>query len=981
MKSKLLRQHVTWIHAFCVLAVSFVQLPARLSAQPAIEWDKTFGGSSSDNIACVKPTADGGYIAAGSSASMADGDKSRGSWGGFDFWVVKLAADGTKEWDRTYGGQMDDQLVQVFQTSDGGYMLAGHSKSDAYAEKGADDQIAGGGSRGDFWLVKIDATGSKNWDKTIGGTSDDILEDAKQTADGGYILAGSSTSGAGADKTQPSAGLQDFWLVRVDAKGNIIWDRTIGSGSSDRNANIAVTADGGYILGGGVKSEDEANARAFAARMSEDGTVLWSRDLGVPNSEVWDMIATSDGGYAAAVSELVGEFNRPFSLLKMDGSGTQTWRKTYTGGLTAYPLPDVAMSTVRETADGGFLMGGFSNEAAGNDKSEYPKGRLDVWIVKADANGAWQWDKTIGGHMVDHLIAFEATPDGGYILAANSYSSTGEDKSEPNRAGEDYWLVKLAPQTPDTRLRFSASSLDLSVVQDSVAEPGSVKLITNSGTPDVTLTASPNVSWLIPPTGAGRLQIGVDAAGLLPGTYQTTLIASAPGYTGDTLLIHLNIKSADAPVTIRIDAGGDGFTTADGRVFSRDRFYHGTDRVYRAEDTQEIQYTADDVLYWSERSADAFQYDIPVTNGSYMVVLHFAEIWFGSPIARPARPGLRMFHVDVEGERKLTDYDPYAKANGNFTALEEAFPVDITDGMINVDFITGSANWPTVAAIEIVPQDEYFKTVLTLPVAADAYVHTHFPDQNFGTDPELIVKAGGDNISRNTYLKFDLRPFQYITSARLRIYGANVETTMNVGTAVHGVEDDAWTETGITFSNAPVGSRRELTYTTINHLLAYREFDLTEFVQNQVMNDKVVSLLVKNPTSANKKLGFHSKENVSGLAPELVVTSNKPVVSMARKSAAPFALQNAWQKEDGSSVIFPNPVRKAFRFKLSSKHEGDVSMRLIDQAGTVYDVQKLSPSAGHEVVDITRAALKPGIYLLKIQSHASTEMVRVVITE
>lgn len=958
----------------------FLVFSANLSAQPAIQFDKTLGGSATEFFSTVKQTSDGGYIVAGSSNSPISGDKSEASKGGLDYWVVKFGPNGAKQWDKTFGGSQEDRLVQVFQTSDGGYLLAGHSLSDSGGDKGQNDKAAGGGSRGDYWIVKISDSGVKQWDKTIGGSSADVLDDAKQSPDGGFILLGYSISGAGADKTGASLGGRDFWVVKIGSDGSIQWDKTLGTSGADRFGCIDNISGGGYVLGGGSRIPESNNPDSFVARLSENGTVLWSKTLGLPDSEVVDIIQTSGGEYLLAIKQNESFVGIPYRILKMDNQGTEIWRKSFAGGSAASAAFDEP-TVVRQTTDGGFIIGGFSGERAGRDKSENPKGSHDYWIVKTDANGIKQWDKTIGGSSFDQFYSIELASDGGYFLGGNSYSPAGFDKSEPLRGDMDYWIVKLAAETNIPKLSFSDADLDFTVVAGSSALAQSVILTANTGTPVVTLTKSANSAWLtLPAASPGLLSFSVDATGLAPGNYNAEVVASAPGYESDTLDVQLTVKAVNDPVTVRIDAGGQGLTTSDGRVFGADQFYGGINRTF-AIPGGEVLYTADDLLYRNERSAESFNYSIPVTDGDYVVVLHFAEIWFGSPQGRPGGVGQRMFNVDIEGSRKLENYDIYAKANGALTAVEEEFRLSVTDGFLNIDFSQGAANLPTVAAIEVVPEAEYFKSLHTLPVIADAYVHTNFKDENFGTEDLLIVKSGEENISRQTYLKFDLNGFAQVTSARLRIYGNNVETTMKVNTAAYGVENDTWTETGITYNNAPASSAVELTHTTVNNDIGYHDIDLTGFVQTQAAGDKVVSVMLKNPTFVNRKLVFHSKENTSGLAPELVITTHSPVGTGARIGSAVVPENISSVIEKSGSTVYPNPVKDHFSVKLSSRHEGPVSLRLIDQSGRDRNLAVPQKTSGGSEVDISDLSLNSGIYMLKVRSAAETEVLKVLVVE
>lgn len=214
---------------------------------PPVQWDQTYGGSKVDKLYSVQQTTNGGYILCGSSESPADGNKSTGAKGGNDYWVIKLDAAGNKEWEKTLGGNDNDYGYAVQQTSDGGYIVGGHSAGGVNGDK----TEASRGSH-DYWVVKLDAAGNKMWDKTYGGNGWDELHAMQQTSDGGYMLGGHSFSNASGDKTENRIGVNyaDYWVVKLDADGNKEWDKTIGgTGGEDLHA-IQQTSDGGYLLGG-----------------------------------------------------------------------------------------------------------------------------------------------------------------------------------------------------------------------------------------------------------------------------------------------------------------------------------------------------------------------------------------------------------------------------------------------------------------------------------------------------------------------------------------------------------------------------------------------------------------------------------------------------------------------------------------------------------------------------------------------------------
>ncbi|WP_348812725.1 T9SS type A sorting domain-containing protein [Flavobacterium maritimum] len=216
----------------------------KLDSTGTIQWQKTFGGSGQDYASSTQQTADGGYIVAGSSNSY-DGDVT-GNHGSYDFWVVKLNATGTIQWQKSLGGSFIDDAYSIQQTTDGGYIVAGNSNST--------DFFIGNHGADDYWVVKLSTAGVIQWQKTLGGSGDDKAFSIQQTADGGYIVAGVTYSTDG-DVTG-NHGTYDYWIVRSDVTGTIQWQKTLGGSGDDRAFSIQQTADGGYIIAGMSNSTD-----------------------------------------------------------------------------------------------------------------------------------------------------------------------------------------------------------------------------------------------------------------------------------------------------------------------------------------------------------------------------------------------------------------------------------------------------------------------------------------------------------------------------------------------------------------------------------------------------------------------------------------------------------------------------------------------------------------------------------------------------
>lgn len=383
------------------VATSFaIDLQAQ-SAPPRV-WDRCIGGGlSEDKLSSYLITADGGHLLIGRSDGPASDDKTQplqGLWYPYngDIWIVKLDASKTVEWDKDYGGEVDDIPSKVKQTSDGGYILAGNSKSGVNGNKFTPNK-----GLIDYWLIKLSPTGAKTWEKSFGSNFDDKATDVLQTADGGYIIGGYSSSVSNSDKSQASKGSNDYWIIKTDANGNKLWDKTIGGSGNDLFSAIVQTPDGGYLLGG------------------RSGTGING-----------DKTQASKGG-------------DDFWLVKLDGSGNKLWDKSYGGSST-----DILVS-IKPTSHGGFILGGESYSGISGDKTQANKGGGDYWIVKIDAAGNKLWDKTLGGSNLDQFVDLEQTPDGGYILGGYSVSNISGDKSQANYDNfnspltNDYWAVKL----------------------------------------------------------------------------------------------------------------------------------------------------------------------------------------------------------------------------------------------------------------------------------------------------------------------------------------------------------------------------------------------------------------------------------------------------------------------------------------------------------------------------------------------------------
>lgn len=215
----------------------------KLSEQGQLEWQKTIGGRYYDVLRSIHQTEDGGYILGGYSNSIASGEKSEVNLGEGDFWIVKLNQEGDLDWERTIGGDKDDELVTLLPTEDHGFLLGGSSNSGISNLKQVEN------SNGvDWWIVKIDEQGEIQWQKTYDIALNDILVGITKTQDGDYLLSGYAI--AERYNESEDEGIEDYVVIKIDTEGKELWRKSIGGKGSDRLQGTIKSRDGGYILAG-----------------------------------------------------------------------------------------------------------------------------------------------------------------------------------------------------------------------------------------------------------------------------------------------------------------------------------------------------------------------------------------------------------------------------------------------------------------------------------------------------------------------------------------------------------------------------------------------------------------------------------------------------------------------------------------------------------------------------------------------------------
>nr|MBK9650938.1 T9SS type A sorting domain-containing protein [Bacteroidota bacterium] len=352
-----------------------------------IVWQNTIGGNQYDYLTSIAPSSDGGYVLGGRSQSDITGDKTEYCIGYRDYWIVKIDSVGNIVWQNTIGGSSNDELNCVCPSLDGGYLLGGWSESDI-----SGDKTENSNGVDDYWVVKIDSLGAIVWQNTIGGSSSDKLNCITSSPDGGFVLGGYSDSYISNDKTENSNGGYDYWVVKIDSVGNIVWQNTIGGGTNDLLYSVTPSPDAGYVLGGysysnisGDKTENNnGQSDYWVVKIDSIGNIIWQNTIGGSVAQVFTTISHAPyGGYVLggwSASNISGDKTEnnngglDYWVVTIDSGGNIVFQNTI-GGIDEDILNSIAPST-----DGGYVLGGYSRSNISGDKTE--NSDIDYWVVK-----------------------------------------------------------------------------------------------------------------------------------------------------------------------------------------------------------------------------------------------------------------------------------------------------------------------------------------------------------------------------------------------------------------------------------------------------------------------------------------------------------------------------------------------------------------------------------------------------------------------
>ncbi len=356
------------------------------------QWTKFFGGNGIDHLKQIVPAYDGGYLLAGISNSKESGNKTTGHIGQFDIWLIKLDMNGNEQWQKTLGGLANEHIGQIIRAKDGGFFIAGSSASNEFVPSGnslssPDFIIKQGENFGgmDYWLVKLASDGNALWQKSFGGKYNDVLKQIYELPDGSLLLAGHSASPVSGNKSIAGDGHNDWWLIKTDASGKQLWQKSYG---------------------------DNADDKLFAMIGLKDGNILL-------------------GGNSTPITQKSKKNTADIVLIKINPDGDKIWETTFDNN------GDDFLTNILQNPDGTLILGAYT--AANAKLPVAGKGKDDFLLIKTQANGNELWRRSIGTRKKEVLQKIIGTRDGGYVLVGSSIKHTAKGDSN-----SDFLIVKIA---------------------------------------------------------------------------------------------------------------------------------------------------------------------------------------------------------------------------------------------------------------------------------------------------------------------------------------------------------------------------------------------------------------------------------------------------------------------------------------------------------------------------------------------------------
>jgi hypothetical protein len=407
------------------------------------QWSKTFGGSDEEIVRGACATSDGGFVVIGNTKS-ADGDITFKTSLIEDIWLSKYDINGNLLWSKTYGGTLDDLGYSVIENLDGTLTAAGYSKS-------SDGDVPSNLGMHDFFIFKTDATGNLIWKKSYGFMSHDHAHKIIATADGGYFVTGYADYGGfgrqGLKNNAVQHGVGEYYGIKLNASGDKEWDRYFGGTLNERVYDVVQSNDGGLILVGYSESSDydvtdnHGSYDYWVLKLSISGDLIWKKSYGGSGlDQAYGIAKTNNNSYliAGTSNSLDGDVSsskgaNDIWIIHIDDNGNKLWDKSYGGSQFDFA------NSIRTMANGNFLISG--NTRSNDLDVNLNKGQNDFWAFTISPSGQMLWQNTFGGSNLDFAYDAIETADKSIVIVGETESNDFD--IDTNKGLKDLLIIKV----------------------------------------------------------------------------------------------------------------------------------------------------------------------------------------------------------------------------------------------------------------------------------------------------------------------------------------------------------------------------------------------------------------------------------------------------------------------------------------------------------------------------------------------------------
>ncbi|CAM3709168.1 hypothetical protein FLGE108171_11520 [Flavobacterium gelidilacus] len=403
-------------------------------------WSKSIGGSNFEEIHGVIATKDGGFVVVGDTKSS-DGDITDKKYALEDIWLSKYNAEGNLLWSKTYGGSEDDLGYSVIENTDGTLVIAGYSKS-------SDGEVPSNLGMHDFFIFKTDSEGNLIWAKSHGFMSHDHAHKIINTSDGGYFVVGYvDYAGIGKSNKGVLHGVGEFYGIKLDANGNKLWDKYFGGTQNDRVFDVVQANDGGFVMVGYSESSDfdvndnHGSYDYWVVKINTNGDLVWKKSYGgseldqaygiAKNLNNTYLITGTSNSMDGDISSNKGA--NDVWIINIDDNGALLWEKSFGG--SGFDTSN----SIRMISNGNFLISGHTRSMDGQITEN--KGENDFWAFTISPNGKMLWQKTFGGSNFDFGYDAVELKDKGFVIVGQTESN---DLDVPiNKGLSDLLIIKV----------------------------------------------------------------------------------------------------------------------------------------------------------------------------------------------------------------------------------------------------------------------------------------------------------------------------------------------------------------------------------------------------------------------------------------------------------------------------------------------------------------------------------------------------------